>query len=85
MHIGEESTQILDNATLSAEAKYLINFTQRNKRSALSIHGNGSNSFLFVNATEIYKFKGKDSEIKDYTLRLGHVNNMKKKMDEKEL
>ena len=40
---------------------------------------------LFVNATKIYQFKAKDSEIKDYALCLGNIskhctiNNMKKK------
>ena len=37
----------------------------------LSLHYNGSNSFLFVNATKIYQFKAKDSEIKPYPLCLG--------------
>ena len=27
-----------------------------------SLHYNGTNSYLFVNGTEIYKFKAKDSE-----------------------
>ena len=27
------------------------------------MHYNGANSYLFVNGTEIYKFKAKDSEI----------------------
>ena len=50
----------------------------------LSLHYNESNSFLFVNATKIYQFKAKDSEIKDYTLCLGNIskdfaiNNMEK-------
>ena len=44
----------------------------------------GNNSFLFVNATNIYKFKVKISEIKDYALCLGNISkdctakNMKK-------
>ena len=29
----------------------------------LSLHYNGQHSYLFVNGTEIYKFKAKDSEI----------------------
>ena len=45
---------------------------------------NGSKSFLFVNATKIYRFKAKDSENKNYTLCLGNISkvfrisNMKK-------
>ena len=48
------------------------------------MHYNGANSYLFVNGTEIYKFKGKDSEIVASPLCLGNiskdwsVDNMKK-------
>ena len=82
--LGDGQTQELDDTTLTAEAKYNINFTQWRKRFVLSLHHNGSNSFLSVNATKIYQFKAKDSEIKDYTLCLGNtskdftINNMKK-------
>ena len=74
----------LDYTTLTAEAIYPINFTQRNKRFVLSLHYNGSNSFLSVNATKVYQFKANNSEIKDYTLFLCNIskdftiNNMKK-------
>ena len=80
----EEPTLGLDDTTLTAEAIYPINFTQANKGFVLSLHYNGSNSFLFINATKIYQFKAKDSEIKDYALCLGNIlkdftiNNMKK-------
>ena len=43
--------------------------------------------FLFVNATKIYQFKAKDSELKKYFLWIGNVsgdfsaNNMKKNQD----
>ena len=49
--LGEEPTQGVDDTTLTAEPKYPINFTQSGKISLLSLHYNGSNSFLFVNAT----------------------------------
>ena len=58
-------------------------FTQPRKSLVLSLHYNGMNSFLFVNATKIYKFKAKDYEIKGYALGLGNIlkdftiNNMK--------
>ena len=48
------------------------------------MHYNGPNSYLFVNGTEIHKFKLKDSEINPYPLCLGNiskdwsVDNMKK-------
>ena len=57
--LGERPTQALDDTTLTAEVRYPINFTQPNKRFVLSLHYNGSNSFLFVNATKIYHFKAK--------------------------
>ena len=56
----------------------------KSKIFVLSLHYNGSNSFLFVNATKVYQFKAKNSEIKDYALCLGNVskdftiNKMKK-------
>ena len=40
----------------------------------LNLHYNGSSSFLFVNATKIYQFKSKDSEIKKYFLCLGNIS-----------
>ena len=72
--LGEGPTQGLDDTTLKAEAKYPINFTQSGKRFVLSLHYNGSNSFLFVNATKVYQFKAKNSVIKDYALYLGNVS-----------
>ena len=39
----------------------------------LSLEYNGRNSFLFGNATKIYQFKAKDSEIKPYLLCLGNI------------
>ena len=63
---------------------YSINFTENNKRFVWSLHYNGANSYLFVNATEIHKFKAKYSEIAATSLCLGSiskdfsVDNMKK-------
>ena len=82
--LGEGPIQGLDHTTLTAEAKYPINFTQPNKRFVLSLHYNGKSSFLFLNSTKMYQFKAKNSEINDYTLCLGNapkdfiINNMKK-------
>ena len=41
----------------------------------MSLHYNGANSYLFVNGTEIYKFKAKDSEIVPTPLCLGNISN----------
>ena len=38
------------------------------------MHYNGVKSYLFVNGTEIIKFKGKDSKINPYKLCLGNIS-----------
>ena len=81
--LGKGPTQGLEH-TLSAEKKYSINFTENNKKNYLSLHYDGGNSYLFVNGTEIHKFKAKDSDIVANSLCLGNiskdwsVDNMKK-------
>ena len=72
--LSEGSTQGLYDTTLATEGINPINFTQPNKRFVLSLHYNGRNSFLFVNATKIYQYKAKDSEIKNYALCLGNIS-----------
>ena len=82
--LGEGPTQGLDRTTSTAEKKYSFNFTRSRKIFCLSLHYNGANSYLFVNGTEIIKFKAKDSEIVASPLCLGNiskdwsVDNMKK-------
>ena len=82
--LGKEETKGLDNTTLTVKAEYFINFSRSQRKFCLSLHYNGSNSFLFVNSTKIHQFKAKDSEIKRYPLCLGNiskdfsVDNMKK-------
>ena len=71
---GEGFTQGLDDTTLYAGKKYSINFTKTNTKFCLSLHYNGDSSYLFVNGTEIIKFKAKDSEIAPYPLSLGNVS-----------
>ena len=66
--VGKGPAQGLDDSTLKAEAEYRINFTQSNRKTVLSLHYNGGNSFLFVNAKKIYQFKANDSEIKKVSL-----------------
>ena len=70
----EGVTQGLDDTTLTAETTYPINFTKSGKRFVLILHYNGSNTWLFVNATKIYQLKAKISEINAYTLRLGNIS-----------
>ena len=81
--LGRGPTKGLEH-TLTAEKMYSINFTLTKKKNCLSLHYNGRNSYLFVNSTEIIKFKAKDSEIVASPLCLGNISkdwstdNMKK-------
>ena len=52
--LGEGPTRLLDDTALTAEAKYVVIFTQSGKRFVLSLHYTGNNSFLFVIASKIY-------------------------------
>ena len=63
---------------------YSINFTVTRKKFCLGLHYSGGNSYLFVNGTEMYKFKAKDSAIAATPLCSGNISkdcsadNMKK-------
>ena len=81
--LGKGPTQRLEH-TLRGEKMYSINFTKNNKKFCLSFHYDGANSYLFVNGTEIHKFKAKNSDIVATPLCIGNiskdwsVDNMKK-------
>ena len=65
-------TQELEH-TLTADRMYSINFTVTKKEILLKLASQSANSYLFVNGTEIYKFKPKDSEMVATTLCLGNI------------
>ena len=65
--IGKGPTQGLGEHSLTAEKMYSI------KNFCLSLHYNKANS-LFVNGTEIIKFKASDSEIVSTPLYLGKIS-----------
>ena len=81
--LGRGPMQELES-TLTAEKMYSINFTVTKKKICLNLHYNGGNGCLFVNGTEIIKFKAKDYEIVASPLCLGNISkdwstdNMKK-------
>ena len=72
--IGEEFTQGLKDTTLYAEKMYSINFTAARKKFCLRLYYNGDNSYLFVNGTELIRFKAKDSEIVANPLFLRNIS-----------
>ena len=81
--LGKRATQGLEHI-LSVEKMHSINFTVTKKKFCLSLRYNGANTYLFVNGTEIYKFKAKDSETVATPLCLGNnskdwsIDNMKR-------
>ena len=70
--LGRGPTQRLEK-TLTAEKMYSINFTEAKKKFCLSLHYNVGNSYLFVNGTEIIKFKAKDSKFIASPLCLSNI------------
>ena len=66
--MGSGTTQGLGEHSLTAEKMYSINFTVTEKKFYLSLHYDGTNSYLFVNGTKLIKFKAKDSELDDNIL-----------------
>ena len=71
--LGKGSTQGLGEHSLTTEKMYSNNFTVTKKKFCLSFHYNGTNSYLFVNGTEIIEFTAKDSEIAATPLCLGNI------------
>ena len=84
--LGKGPTQGLEH-TLIAKKIHSIKFTKQNTKFCLSLLYNGANSYLFVNDTEIIRFKTEDSKIVAYLLCLGNiskdfsVDNIKKTLD----
>ena len=72
--LGKDFAQRLDDTTIYTEKLYSINFTKTNIKFSLSLHYNGSNSYLFVNDTDIQRFKTKDSEIIAAPICLGNIS-----------
>ena len=65
----------INGTTLYAEKLYSQNFTAPGKKFVLSLHYNGSNSYLFVNGKEDLKFKAKDDQIVQEILCLGNISD----------
>ena len=72
--LGKGPTQGLGEHSLTAEKMYSVNFTDNGDKYCLSLHYNWANSYLFVNDTEIIKFKAKDSKIVTSSLCLGNIS-----------
>ena len=74
--LGKCQTQGLGEHSLTAEKMHSINFSATGRRFCLSLHYNGAaNRHLFVNGTEVIKFKAKDFELTSTILCLGNISN----------
>ena len=72
--LGKGLTQGLGEHSLTAEKMYSINFSKDNAKFCLSLDYNGANSYLFVNGTDIIKFKAKNFEIVASPLCVGNIS-----------
>ena len=52
--LAEGPSQRLDDTILTAEAKHPISFIQSKRTYGLSLHYNGRDNFLFLDATKTY-------------------------------
>ena len=64
---------LFQSEALTADTEYPIDFTQSGKKIVLSLHYNGSNSFLYVDTVKMYQFKAKCSELKPYPFWWGNI------------
>ena len=71
--LGEGPTQGINDSTGAAEKTFSTNFRKVNTKFYLSLHYNGDESYLYVNKTDIYKFKAKDN-ISWYNSCLGSIS-----------
>ena len=72
--LGKGPTWGLGENSLTSEKMYSINFSATGRKFYLSLHYNRANSYLFVNGTEMIKFKAKDFELDPNILCLGNIS-----------
>ena len=72
--LGENSVKV-NNTSIQEESTLKTNCTVTNQKFLLSLHYNGSDSCLYVNGVQQYKFKTKNSEIKPNNLCLGNITD----------
>ena len=73
--MGDLFVQGINDMTLYSEKLYSQNFTAVNKKFVLSLHYNGDDSYLFINAKRELKFKAKDDQIVKEILCLGNISD----------
>ena len=61
--LGEASTDILDNITITADTIYSVSVIRSRKKICLSLYHNASNGCVSANGVKIYPCKAKGSEV----------------------
>ena len=61
--MGDGFVQGINDTTLYAEKIYSQNFTQPNKKFALSLHYDDNDSYLFINGKQELKFRAKSNPV----------------------
>lgn len=69
------STDQLNDTTITTKAEYSVNITKSRKKICLSLHYNASNSVLYTKGMKIYQLKAMDFKIRPYPLCLGNSSN----------
>ena len=82
--LGYGLIQKINDTAFYAEKMYSPNFTVDNKIFCLSLHYNNDNSYLFVNGTEVTRFKAKNPELIKYPMCLGGLSKHYNKNSRKE-
>ena len=61
---------------MTADTEYSINISEKQNKLCLSLHSNGSKSFLFVNRVKICQFKAKDFPLNACPLCSGNIQKI---------
>ena len=73
--MGTGLTQGINDTTIYAEKNFYRNFTDPGKKFVLSLHYNGDDSYLFVNARQELKFKCKTDQLVEEKLCIGNLSD----------
>ena len=73
--MGTGLTQDINDTAIYAEKTFYRNFTYFRKKSMLSLHYNGDDSYLFVNSRQELKFKAKTDQLVKEKLCIGNLSD----------
>ena len=73
--MGTGLTQGINDTTIYAEKNFYRNFTDFSKKSMLSLHYNGDDSYLFVKGKQELKFKAKTDQLVKEKLCIGNLSD----------